>query len=124
MKPDGMIVEPEYIARAGQEIATRGSAEALDDFGKCEPALASFIFQSLAAVSGKLTLAGAPVEVVQGAHEEVLAVVLTCAQAMRRGHYELWKDTMTGTLLAQVDDTFRPRPRQRSGRRKKPDADR
>jgi hypothetical protein len=108
-----MLVEPEHIAGARQEVAARGSGEYLNEVASTEPALASFIYESLAVVAGKLTLAGAPTEVVQGSHEEVLAVVLTCVQALRRGHYELWKDTATGTRLAQLDPALQPTPRRR-----------
>jgi hypothetical protein len=117
MKPDSMLVEPAHIISARQAVAAKGGAEALGEFGQAEPALASFIGESLAAVAGKLSLSGAPTEVVQGSHEEVLGVLLTCVQALRLGHYELWKDTSTGTRLAQLDPTLRPKPRQR---RKKP----
>jgi hypothetical protein len=118
MKPDSMIVEPEFLLCARQDIAQNGTGEALAAVGQLEPALATFIHESLATIAGKLALAGAPTEVVQGSNEDVLAVVLTCVQAQRRGHYELWKDQMTGTRLAQVDPCFRPKPGRR--RRKDP----
>jgi hypothetical protein len=44
---------------------------------------------------------------------ETLTLVLTCVQALRRGHYELWKDSMTGIRLDQLDPALRPRPRRR-----------
>jgi hypothetical protein len=114
MKPDGMLVEPAHIFNARQDIATKGSAAALAEFGQAEPALASFIYETLATVAGKLSLSGAPTELVQGSHEDMLALVLTCVQALRRGHYDLWKDTVTGTRLAQLDDSFgAPRKRRR-----------
>ena len=113
MKPDSMLVEPAHIIRARQDVAAKGSGEALNEFANAEPALASFVHESLAAVAGKLSLSGAPTELVQGSHEDLLAVVLTCVQALRRGHYELWKDTLTGTRLAQLDKEFRAPPRRR-----------
>ena len=116
MKPDSMLVEPEHIVSARQDVATKGTGQALNEFAQAEPALASFIYEGLASVAGKLSLSGAPTELVQGSHEDVLAVVLTCVQAMRRGHYALWKDTVTGTRLAQLDETLRP---ARKRRRKK-----
>jgi hypothetical protein len=106
MKPDSMLVEPAHIITARQTIATKGNVDALNEFAGAEPALASFIHESLATVAGKLSLSGAPTELVQGSHEEVLAVVLTCVQALRNGHYELWKDTVVGTRLAQFDATL------------------
>jgi hypothetical protein len=116
MKPDSMIVEPEYLLHARKDIAGSGTGEALAAVAQLEPALASFIHESLATIAGKLALAGAPTEVVQGSNEDMLAVVLTCVQAQRRAHYEMWKDTMMGTRLAQLDDEFRKparRPRKK-----------
>jgi hypothetical protein len=113
VKPDSMLVEPEHIVSARQDVAAKGSGPALNEFAQAEPALASFIYEGLASVAGKLALSGAPTELVQGSHEDVLAVVLTCVQAMRRGHYALWKDTLTGTRLAQLDPSFQPKPRRR-----------
>jgi hypothetical protein len=116
MKPDSMIVEPEYLLHARQDVAHNGAREALAAVAQLEPALASYIHESLATIAGKLALAGAPTEVVQGSNQDMLAMVLTCVQAQRRAHYELWKDTMTGTRLAQLDDEFRKparRPRKK-----------
>jgi hypothetical protein len=121
MKPDGMLVEPKFIARACRDVARRGGAEVLDEFGGQEPALAAYLRESLAAAAGKLALAGAPTPVVQGVHEEVLTVALTCVQALRQGHYALWKDTLTGTPLARLAEDFeaprkgRRRPRRHQG---------
>src|SRR5262245_31435036 len=114
MKPDSMLVEPAHIISARQEIATKGNADALTEFSQAEPALASFLHESLATVAGKLSLSGAPTELVQGSHEELLAVALTCIQALRRAHYELWKGTIMGTRLAQLDKSLRtPRARRK-----------
>jgi hypothetical protein len=89
MKPDSMIVEPEHIISARQDVATKGNQQALNEFAQTEPALASFIYEGLAGIAGKLSLSGAPTERVQGSHEDMLGVVLTCVQAIRRGHYAL-----------------------------------
>jgi hypothetical protein len=113
MKPDSMLVEPEHIVSAGQDVATKGNGQSLTEFAQTEPALASFIYERLAVVAGKLCLSGAPTELVQGSHEDVLAVVLTCVNAMRRGHYALWKDCMVGTRMAQLDKTFQAPPKRR-----------
>jgi hypothetical protein len=110
-----MLVEPEYLVRAGQAVAMKGSAEALDALGKSEPALASFVFDRLTAVAGKMALSGAPTPVVQGVHEDCLTLVLTCVQALRLGHYALWKDSLPPGLLAQLE----PSPAQKPGRRRK-----
>jgi hypothetical protein len=120
MKPDSMIVEPTHIVRARHDVTAKGSSESLSEFAQTEPALASFICDGLVAVAGRLSLSGAPTELVQGSHEDILGVVLTCVQAIRRGHYALWKDTVTGTRLELLDPTLkakgqRPRRKPRAG---------
>jgi hypothetical protein len=113
MKPDGMLIDPEFIVDARQEVADKGNDQSLAGFAKLEPALASYIYETTAGIAGKMALAGAPTEVVQGSHEDILAVILTCVQALRRGHYELWRDTVIGSRLAQLDASLQARPRRR-----------
>ncbi len=121
MKPDGMLVEPDHVTAAFEDVARRGGEDALTALAETEPALAGFIAQHLAAMAGRLALSGAPTPVVSGVHGEALATVLTAVQALRRGHYHLWRDTMTGTRLAQLDEQFQPPKRRR--RKKGPDAE-
>jgi hypothetical protein len=108
-----MLIEPDFIVQARQEVGSKGSTKALIEFSQVEPALAAFIHESLAATAGRLTLAGAPTPLVQAAHEEVLALVLTCVESQRRGHYEYWKDAMTGTRLGQLDSSLKPRRKRK-----------
>jgi hypothetical protein len=119
MKPDAMLINPEFIIQARQEVADQGAGKSLAGFAKLEPALAAYIYETTAGIAGKMALAGAPTEIVQGSHEDMLAVILTCVQALRRGHYELWKDTVVGSRLAQLDASLQARPRRR---KKGPDA--
>jgi hypothetical protein len=117
MKPDSMLVEPEHIASARREVAANGSGACLNEFARIEPALASFVHESLVSAAGSLSLSGAPTELVQALHEEILSVALTCVQAMRSGHYSLWKDTVIGSRLAELDPSLEPkrRPRRKRG---------
>ena len=95
-KPDSMIVEPEFIASVGEEVASKGVGDSFGELWELEPALASYIGRNLTMISGKVTLSGAPTEFARSIHEDVLTVILTVIQAQRRGHYEMWKDTMEG----------------------------
>jgi hypothetical protein len=120
MKPDGMLVESEHVTAAFEEVATRGGDESLAELAQTEPALAAFIGQQLIGIAGKLALSGAPTPVVTGLHADLLTTVLTSIQALRRGHYQFWRETLTGTRLAQLDEQFQA-PKQRT-RKKKPDS--
>jgi len=113
MKPDAMLINTEFIVKARQDVAEEGTGKSLAGFAQLEPALAGYIYESTAGIAGKMALAGAPTEVVQGSHEDMLAVILTCVQALRRGHYELWKDTVVGSRLAQFDESLKAPARRR-----------
>jgi len=122
MKPDSMLVEPEHIVNAGQQVTAAGAHQALQALGQSEPALAEFLHHSLAAVAGKLALSGAPTTLVQGSHEEVLTILLTGLQALRLGQYQFWHDTIPGTPLARLDTPADP-PRRRRRKRHDGEAD-
>jgi hypothetical protein len=119
MKPDGMLVEPEHISTAGQQVVGEGAGKALDNLAASEPALAGYVSHRLAALAGSLALNGAPTEVVQATHEEMLTIVLVSLAALRRGHFELWKDTLDAAARArlQVDppEPTRTRRKKRGG---------
>jgi hypothetical protein len=55
--------------------------------------------QAMATIAGKMALAGAPTEVVQGVHADVLLVMLSSLEASRAAEYELWEGTVVGTRL-------------------------
>lgn len=122
MKPDGMLVEMEHLEAALQGIASRGCEEALADLKTIEPALADFIGHHLVLVAGKMALSGAPTPVVAGVHGDLSMLVLVAVQSLRRGHYQYWKDTMSGTRLAQLDEQFGAKPRRRRKRKTESDS--
>lgn len=110
MKPDSMLTHPEWIIEAGQQVTNLGAGNSLEGLGKHEPALACYINEAAAGIAGKLSLSGAPTPVVQGLHEDMLAIIMTSIQALRRGHYELWKDTIVGSRLVELDDSLQAAP--------------
>jgi hypothetical protein len=113
-----MLVEPDTIVNARIAVGDKGALEALQALQEVEPSLGAFIQEALAAAAGKITLSGVPTPVVQGIHEEVLATVLTCVEAVRRSHYELWKDTAVGTRLAELAPDL---PRRKRRKKRSPD---
>jgi hypothetical protein len=121
MKPDGMLIDPEFIVKARQDVAEQGTGKSLEAFAKLEPAMAGYIYETTAGIAGKMALAVATTKVVQGSHEDMLAVILTCVQALRLGHYALWRDTVVGSRLAQLDTSLQASPRRQ--RKKDQDAE-
>jgi hypothetical protein len=108
-----MLVEPDHIVTARTEMGMHGNPQALDELAGREPALAAYIQEGLAAMAGKLTLSGAPTNVVQGVFNEALTLVLSSVEAQRRAHYDLWKGTTVGTLIEQLETGKKPRTRRK-----------
>jgi hypothetical protein len=112
-RPDSMLVETDHLVAANQEVAEQGQGQSLSDLSQREPALAAYLQEGLAALAGRLCLSGAPSGLVKSIHDEALHVALTCVEAMRRGHYALWRGTVVGTRLEELAATAKPAPRKR-----------
>jgi hypothetical protein len=97
--PDSMLVKHTHIMDARTRISEQGHQAALEALLDREPALAAYMSQAMATIAGKMALAGAPTEVVQGVHADVLLVMLSSLEASRAAEYELWEGTLLGTRL-------------------------
>ncbi len=100
---DSAIIGGEAFEQAVDHVAGQES-EALECLEEREPVLAGFIERTLTTMAGKLSLSGAPTEIVQGFHEHVLGVVLMSLEASRIAHYELWKEAADGDHLEKITD--------------------
>lgn len=113
MRPDGMLVESGMIADAMTAVGKQGTDKALAELASQERDLTAYIAHSAMNIAGKLALSGAPSEVVRGSHDDFLTVILTCVGALKRGHYELWKDTQVGSRLVEIDQTLKAPTKKR-----------
>src|SRR5947208_1081235 len=89
--PDSMLVQHAHILDARQQVADQGHQAALEALLGREPALASYLSQGMATIAGKMVLAGAPGEVAQGVHADVMLLVLSSLEASRAAQYDLGK---------------------------------
>ena len=96
---DGMLVTDEVFEASRVAIDARCQGDGLGavahDLADFEPVLVRRARDACESVAGRLALAGAPSEVVQGVFDDLYQVVLTAIDATRRGQYEYWKDMMT-----------------------------
>ena len=100
---DSAIIGGEAFEQAVKHVADNEN-EALECLEEREPILAGFIERTLTTMAGKLSLSGAPTEIVQSCHEHVLGVALISLEASRIAHYELWKDAADGEHLEKIND--------------------
>ncbi|NBO93874.1 MAG: hypothetical protein EBV06_16430 [Planctomycetia bacterium] len=105
--PDSMLVHHTHIIAARGQIAETGHQAALEGLLQREPALAAYVSQAMATIAGKMALAGAPSEVVQGVHSDLMMLMLSSLEASRAAQYELWKDSILGTRLEVLE---KPQP--------------
>ena len=122
--PDSMLVQHAHIIAARGQIAEQGHQAALEGLLEREPALAAYMSQAMATIAGKMALAGAPSEIVQGVHADVMLLMLSSLEASRAAQYELWKDSIVGTRLEVLqkpaDPEPPPPPAKKPRKRKKP----
>lgn len=117
--PDSMLVQHSHILEARQQVVDQGQTAALEALLGREPALASYLSQGMATIAGKMVLAGAPAEVAQGVHADVMLLVLSSLEASRSAQYDLWKDTIVGTRLEALQKPPEPEVPPKKPRRKK-----
>ena len=118
-RPDSMLIEPAHIVSAREDIGERGFSESLEELSQREPALAGYIEAGMASLAGRLALSGAPTPVVHGIYQEALGMVLSSLEAQRRGHYELWKDTIIGTRIEKLNLPAEPPAQKKTRYRRK-----
>lgn len=99
VQPDGMLVTGKHLAEGRQAVAGPGVLQSLGALGEREPALAGYLNEGLASLVGKLSLAGAPTDLVRMVHHDALLLALSSLEASRLATFELWQDTTFGTLL-------------------------
>src|SRR5262245_8085267 len=114
-RPDSMLIEPDHIISARQSIGETGTPTSMEHLGEREPARAASSQRSMACLAGKLARSGAPPPLVQGLYNEAMLLILSSLEAQRRGHYDLWKDTIVGTQLENLGSVQKParKPRRK-----------
>ncbi len=101
--PDAMLVEADTLTTVLRELTQCGPYAAIEQLRKQEPVLVSFVEEKLAAISGRLALAGTPRAAIRGSHGDILFLVVGCLQGLRQGHYALWKDLVPADRLPSPD---------------------
>src|SRR5262245_58862581 len=109
---DASVVTKDTLTTVAAEVhAEAAETNLIQSLTAREPLLAAFVAEKLLAISGKLSLCGAPPEIVQGSYEDVASLVATSVRAIWAGTDELWR----GIDLADVARVRRPPRRARPG---------
>lgn len=101
MQPSDMLT-PHHMLHDSQRQVRTGFRQCWADFARSEPDVAEFIVNEAMRICGKLAFTGATSQTLRGVHEDMRRLTLTVLMATRRGQYELWKDTLMGSRLADL----------------------
>jgi ribosomal protein L7/L12 len=100
---DQAVISPVALQAAITELNQQGAENLLGRIQQAEPEFGSFIHHMAVQVAGKLALSGAPAEVIQGVHNDLLGACALTYLAFRKGSYEIWQDTVLDQRLKDLE---------------------
>ena len=108
-------VSARAVLDAVMELRRRGSRQALQELEQVEPDLASYLMESLSDVHQKLLALGGPAKASRRLYDDMQSLALVCIAALRKGHYELWRQSDAGAKLDPPDSGAAPLPSDDDG---------
>lgn len=92
-------VSARSVLDAVMELRRRGARQALEELEQVEPDLASYLMESLSDVHRQLLALGGPAKASRRLYRDIQSLTLVCITALRKGHYELWRQSDAGSNL-------------------------
>ena len=97
------VVSARAVLDAEMSLRRLGSHRALHELEQVEPDLTSYLLESLTDIHQSILTLGGTSKASQRAFMEVQRLALVCINALRRGHFELWKQSDAGAQLEDGD---------------------
>jgi hypothetical protein len=101
-------VTARIIMQALLEFERRGSTDALKNLEAMEPDLTEFLLERLTDIHHDIQGLGGSPRSSRRVYRNVQTLVLVAVEALRRSHFELWRDNVGGTRLDQIDPSLAP----------------
>lgn len=101
-------VSARAILDAELEIRRVGRYRALEELEHFEPDLAAYLMESLGHINAKLLRLAGPVKPTHRLYARIEMLCLACITALRKGHYELWRQSQDGKHVEQLDPEREP----------------
>jgi hypothetical protein len=98
-----MLVSLKALSQLQKSIWKRGVAAAIDDLLEIEPGVARYLDYCVGWIFQQLRDASVDLGIVDAVQDDALLMAMTIVAGLRIAHFRLWKDTMIGTRLAQID---------------------
>ena len=99
-------VHARAILAALAEFERQGSQRAMQTLEQLEPDLAEFTFERLTAIYHGILALGGPARKSRRLYRQVQTLVLVSIAALRQAQFESWRQSVTGTRLAQLDPSL------------------
>lgn len=93
------------ILRALAGLRRQGVDRAMQRLEQIEPDLAEFVLEHLSLVYSELVRLGGPPKRTQRVYREIQTLVLSSIEALRQGHYELWREEKAAEPFVADDAT-------------------
>lgn len=97
------LVSARAVLEAVMEIRRRGRYRALEELEQVEPDLAAYLMESLGQINERLLRLGGPVRPTRSLYARIELTALACITAMRKAHYELWRQSDDGKSVERLD---------------------
>ena len=98
-------VSARAVLDAELSLRRQGPHQVLHELEQVEPDLTSFLLETLTDIHQAILKLGGPARASQQVYMEVQRFSLVCITALRRGHFELWKQSDAGAQLEDDDDS-------------------
>ena len=106
--PSDQAVTAKIILQTLAEYERRGATHAMQTLEDVEPDLTEHTLEALTSIHQEILNLGGPPKKSQRVYRRVQALVLVAVAALRRGHYETWRQANSDTRLNQLDPSLAP----------------
>ena len=106
------LVFRELLLWERSRVRRQGVQKALGELAEIEPCIVTFLHDQLLAMFKPLRESAVPSDLIASLSSQFAVSTLAIIKSIQRAHYDLWKDSMAGTLLEKLDpDLKRGRPK-------------
>jgi hypothetical protein len=96
-------VTAKIVLEALRDVERRGSTRAMQELEAAEPDLAEHVIDGLTEIHRRLSRYCDRPQQARTIYQFTRRVLLVSVMALRRAHYELWRERAEGTPLAELD---------------------
>jgi len=97
------VVSARAVLDAEMSLRRLGSHQVLHELEQVEPDLTNYLLENLTDIHQRILALGGSAKASQRVFMEVQRLALVCINALRRGQFDLWKQSDAGAQLEDGD---------------------